>query len=50
MSLVREYRQHQPGIATLDRCIAVTDRPIDQIVYRLYGLTGDEITVVEGAR
>ena len=28
--------------------LAATDRLIDQVVYRLYGLTGDEIAVVEG--
>ena len=30
--------------------IAATDRLIDQIVYRLYGLTDKEIQVVEGER
>jgi hypothetical protein len=47
-SLVRVYRQRQPGIATLDKRIAATDQLIDQIVYRLYDLTEDEIAVVEG--
>jgi len=28
--------------------IEATDQLIDQIVYRLYGLTEEEITVVEG--
>jgi hypothetical protein len=28
--------------------IAATDRLIDRIVYRLYGLTEEEIAVVEG--
>ena len=49
-SLVRVFRQYQPGIAALDRRIATTDRLIDRIVYRLYGLTEDEIAVVEGTR
>jgi hypothetical protein len=31
----------------LDAKIAFTDRLIDQIVYRLYGLTDDEVAVVE---
>lgn len=25
-----------------------TDRPIDQVVYRLYGVTGEGIAVVQG--
>jgi hypothetical protein len=45
--LVRLYRKHQPAIAALDRQIASTDRLIDRIVYRLYGLTDDEIAIVE---
>jgi hypothetical protein len=32
---------------TLDARIAFTDRLIDQIVYRLYGLTDEEVAVVE---
>jgi len=35
---------HQPLLAR----IAATDRLIDQIVYRLYGLTEEEVVVVEG--
>lgn len=30
------------------RCEAL-DRQIDELVYELYGLTDDEITIVEGA-
>jgi hypothetical protein len=33
----------------LQRQIDATDRQIDQLVYELYGLTDDEISVVEGA-
>lgn len=33
---------------TLQREIAATDRQIDQLVYKLYGLTEDEIKIVEG--
>jgi len=33
----------------LQRQIAFTDRQIDELVYELYGLTKDEIRVVEGA-
>jgi len=31
----------------LERQIAATDRQIDQLVYELYGLTDDEIKIVE---
>ena len=33
--------------AVLERQIAATDRAIDQLVYELYGLTGEEIRLVE---
>ncbi len=33
----------------LERQIAATDRQIDQLVYQLYGLTDDEIQIVEEA-
>jgi len=33
----------------LERQIAATDRQIDKLVYELYGLTADEIAIVEGA-
>jgi len=33
----------------LEAQIAFTDRLIDQVVYRLYGLTPEEITLVEEA-
>jgi hypothetical protein len=33
----------------LQRQIAFTDGQIDELVYELYGLTKDEIRVVEGA-
>jgi hypothetical protein len=46
--LVRVYRARQPVLAQLDQRIAATDRLIDQIVYALYGLTEDEIALVEG--
>jgi hypothetical protein len=32
----------------LQRQIAATDRQIDMLVYELYGLTGEEIGIVEG--
>jgi hypothetical protein len=46
--LVKLYRNRQPAIARLDQRIAATDRLIDQIVYALYGLTEEEIALVEG--
>lgn len=33
----------------LERQIAATDTQIDRLVYDLYGLTADEIKIVEGA-
>ncbi len=45
--LVAVYRAHAPDYAALVQRIAATDRIIDQIVYQLYGLTDDEIAIVE---
>jgi hypothetical protein len=36
-------------VATLPRQIDATDRQIDQLVYQLYGLTDEEIKIVEDA-
>ena len=36
------------GKTAIERQIAATDRQIDEHVYELYGLTEDEIRVVEG--
>ena len=33
----------------IERQIAATDRTIDQLVYELYGLTEEEIAIVEAA-
>ncbi len=38
-----------PKGAALQRRIEMTDRQIDGLVYELYGLTAEEIAVVEGA-
>jgi hypothetical protein len=46
--VVGVYRRHHPPYRQLVQRIEATDRLIDQIVYRLYGLTEDEIAVVEG--
>jgi len=34
---------------SLQRTIEATDKQIDALIYELYGLTKDEIRVVEGA-
>ncbi len=46
--LVRVYRQYAPRYAELTERIGRTDWLIDRIVYKLYGLTEDEIGIVEG--
>lgn len=47
VALVKVYRSYQPPIATLDKQIESTERVIDQVVYRLYGLTQEERMLVE---
>ena len=37
-----------PEKTSLERQIAATDAQIDRLVYDLYGLTADEIKIVEG--
>jgi hypothetical protein len=44
--MVEVYRAHHAGYKALVE--RITDRLIDQVVYRLYGLTEDEVAVVEG--
>lgn len=49
------HRRHAaeavPHIKTaLQRQIEATDRQIDTLVYGLYGLTEEEIAIVEGAK
>jgi hypothetical protein len=34
----------------LERQIAATDKKIDELVYQLYGLTEEEIAIVEGEK
>jgi hypothetical protein len=48
-----EMQKQFPGTtgsarAALETRIAATDRQIDQLVYKLYGLTEEEIGIVEG--
>jgi hypothetical protein len=45
--LVGVYRDHAPAYADLVARIAATDWLIDRIVYALYGLTEEEIAIVE---
>jgi TaqI-like C-terminal specificity domain/Eco57I restriction-modification methylase/N-6 DNA Methylase len=47
VALTKIFRSRQPAIAALDKRIATTDRLIDQVVYRLYGLTDEEVVTVE---
>jgi len=46
--LVRVDGKHHPHYYELVGRISKTDYLIDQIVYQLYGLTKDEIAIVEG--
>ena len=43
-----EYEKSMALLRPLQEALTNTDRLIDQIVYRLYGLTEEEIAVVEG--
>ena len=45
-----EYEASLDKLLPLKRRLAATDRLIDQVVYRLYGLTDEEIGVVEGSQ
>jgi len=44
----RRYQQALDVLLPIKRKLELTDRLIDQVVYKLYGLTEDEIAVVEG--
>ena len=41
------YRDYTAHITHLSRRLAATDHLIDQIVYQLYGLTAEEIAIIE---
>ncbi len=45
----RRAEANPQAAAQLDAQIAATDRQIDRLVYDLYGLTEEEIALVEGA-
>ena len=44
----REGKQTPPEKEALERQIAATDRRIDELVYEVYGLTEEEVRIVEG--
>jgi hypothetical protein len=44
----REFEQSMSRLQPLLERIASTDRLIDLIVYRLYGLTEEEVAIIEG--
>ncbi len=46
--LVGVYHEHSAAYRGLVLRLSFTDRLIDQIVYKLYGLNDDEIALVEG--
>lgn len=46
--LRREYEASLAVLLPIKERLASTDRLIDQVVYRLYGLTEEEIAIVEG--
>jgi len=42
------FREYKEKIQALKNEIDTTDNEIDEMVYKLYGLTADEIKIVEG--
>lgn len=44
------FRERLRELELLQREIESTDRSIDRLVYELYGLTGEEIRIVEGKK
>jgi hypothetical protein len=46
-NLVHVYRAHSPAYRDLAARLETTDRLIDRVVYRLYGLSEEEIRMVE---
>lgn len=45
--LVKAFRKYQPTIAALENQMHTTEHAINQLVYRLYGLSSDEIATIE---
>ncbi len=46
--LVAAFRQRQPAVAALEERITTINQSINEVVYRLYGLTEKEMRMVEG--
>ncbi|MHB8629998.1 MAG: hypothetical protein ACYDBJ_28585 [Aggregatilineales bacterium] len=46
--LEKEYERSLSVLRPIKAQLATTDALIDQVVYKLYGLTEDEINIVEG--
>jgi hypothetical protein len=45
--LVKAFRKYQPTIAALENQMHTTEQAINQLVYRLYGLSSGEIATIE---
>ncbi|HVB22051.1 MAG TPA: TaqI-like C-terminal specificity domain-containing protein [Ktedonobacteraceae bacterium] len=48
VGIAHVYRNYHPRIAAVDERLRQTDRMINTIVYKLYGLTPEEEAIVEG--
>ena len=48
VGIAHVYRNYHPRIAAVDELLRQTDRLINAIVYKLYGLTEEEVAIVEG--
>ncbi|MCI0698482.1 hypothetical protein L0337_41600 [candidate division KSB1 bacterium] len=46
--LKKEYEAFLAKLLPLKERLALTDKLIDQVVYKLYGLTEEEVAIVEG--
>jgi hypothetical protein len=44
----RQKAKSQTDKEALSRQIAATDRQVDELVYELYGLTEEEVRIMEG--
>jgi hypothetical protein len=44
--VIAVYRRHHPDVHAIQQRIVATDRVIDRIVYQLYGLTEEDIAVI----
>jgi hypothetical protein len=47
MEWMELFEEKKTEVQTIKTEIEKTDKEIDQMVYELYGLTGDEIKIVE---